>query len=143
MINIIGHKGGGKMIRKSIISMALICFAICAYSKELPDNTLVNQWQNLGKKITAIIIEIDNEFAAKQAIPQLKKLMVQFNRLTTEFSDRQRSDHLFSSRYEPEAIFTLKELRKALIKFNANDTIPFESRQKISKMFKRFKKIKR
>ena len=128
------------MIKKSIIFMVLTCFAICAYSSELSDSVLVDKWQNVGKKISLLLSSIDNKFAAKQAIPQLKKLLVDFNRLTTEFASRQKAKPLFDSRYAPEAIKTLRDLRNSLKKFNANDTIPFELRQKIMKMLKKFKR---
>ena len=128
------------MIRKSIIFMALSCFAVCAYSIELNNSAFVNQWQNTGKKISSILNSINNQFSAEQAIPQLQKLTVKFNRLTTELASRQKADPIFASRYSSEAIFTLRKLKKALVKLNANDAIPFELREKIAKMLKKFKR---
>lgn len=128
------------MIRKSIIFIALTCFAVCAYGSELSDSVLVDKWQSVGEKISLLLNSIDNEFAAKQAIPQLKKLLANFKRLTTEFASRQKAKPLFDSRYAPEAIKTLRNLKNTLKKLNADDTIPFELRQKIMKMFKKFKR---
>ena len=129
------------MFKKLVIFIALTCFAVCAYSyTTLPDNVLVEKWQSVGKKISLLLNSIDNEFAAKQAMPQLQKLTKMFNRLTAEFASRQKAKPLFDSRYAPEAIETLKKLKKALIKLNANDSIPLELRQKITKMLKKYSK---
>jgi hypothetical protein len=128
------------MIMKSIIFMALICFAVAIYSNNLSDYILVAKWQSAGKKISLLLNSIDNEFAARQAIPQLQKLTAYFNRLTAEFASRQKAKPLFRSRYAPEAIKTLRELKKSLKKLNANDTIPLVLREKIIKMLKKFKR---
>ena len=119
--------------------MALTCFAVCGYSVQLNDSAFVNQWQNKGKKISSILNTIDNEFSAKQAIPQLQKLTAEFKRLTTEFANRQKADLLFGSRYSAEAAQTMLALKTALTKFNANDNIPFELKEKIVKMLGKLK----
>jgi hypothetical protein len=128
------------MIRKSIIFMALICFAVAIYSNNLSDYILVAKWQSTGKKISLLLNSINNEFAAKQAIPQLQKLTAKFKRLTAEFAKRQKANPLFDSRYAPEAIKTLRQLGNALKKLNANDSIPLELREKIMKILKKFKR---
>lgn len=124
------------MFKKLIIFIAVSCFAISAYS--MSDNVFVDKWQSLGKKITLLLGGIDNEFAAKQAIPQLQKLTKKFKSMTAEFARLQKAKPLFDSRYAPEAIKILRKLRNALKKLNADDSIPLELREKIMKMLKKF-----
>ncbi len=120
--------------------MALICFAVGIYSNNWADYVLVAKWQSTGKQVSTLLNSIDNEFAAKQALPQLQKLTASLKRLTAEFAKRQKAKPLFDSRYAPEAIKTLRQLKTALKNFDANDSIPLELREKIIKMLKKFKR---
>lgn len=116
--------------------MLLCCFAVCSYCVEQNNEALINDWQNTGKKISEIVSSIENEFSAKQAIPELEKLAKKFKDQIFEISSRQEASAIFRSRYAPEITLTMTALKKALDKFNANDDIPIELREKISKMLK-------
>jgi len=124
------------MIKKSMIIMALACCAIFSHATELTDSELVGELQNTGRKVSSIINEIENEFSANQAMFQLQKLIPQFNRMKAEFENRLKANPMSLIRYSSDIAQTMTELKNALVKFNARDTVPFDLRQKISSMLK-------
>ncbi len=122
------------MFKKIIIFIFVCCFAVLSYCIEQNDEAFINDWQNTGKKIASTISSIENEFSAKQAIPELQKLVKKFKGQIFEISSRQKASAVFRSRYAPEITYTMSYLKKALTKFNANDDIPLELREKISEI---------
>jgi hypothetical protein len=84
--------------------------------------------------LTSVVNSIENEFSARQALPQIKELSIQFHRLRAEFSNRREADPTNVIRFSSDVAVTMNKLKRALKEFNANEDIPFELREKITKL---------
>ncbi|MDD5599072.1 MAG: hypothetical protein PHV82_14085 [Victivallaceae bacterium] len=122
------------MLSKLLISMAIFCCSIYAHAFDLNNSELVSRMQEVGDQLAAAVSSIDNEFSARQALPQLETLSAEFRRLRAEFSNRQQADPTNVIRFTTDVAVTMNKLKSALLKLKANEDIPFELREKITNL---------
>jgi len=114
-----------------IISVLCAIFISGCESQDEGGDMVIRRSHDASMQICKVLNAIDSEESAKAAIPELKKLAIEYTQAKAEFLKYQKENPRFEQKYLQESLQIMQDWGKALSGFNTNQNVPEELRKQI------------